>query len=70
LLIYNIPEQRINAQSSGNGDEKVKITYTPVDVDAEKITQEITDEIAEEIAEEIVDQSAEESAEEGGDPTQ
>lgn len=28
-LVYNIVEQRINAQSSGNGDEKVKITYTP-----------------------------------------
>jgi lipopolysaccharide transport protein LptA len=66
LLIYNIPEQRINAQSSGNGDEKVKITYTPVDVDAEKITREITDEFAEEIAEEIIDQTTEES----GDPTQ
>jgi lipopolysaccharide transport protein LptA len=29
FLVYNITEQRINAQSSGNGDEKVKITYTP-----------------------------------------
>jgi lipopolysaccharide transport protein LptA len=28
-LVYNIAEQRINAQSTGNGDEKVKITYTP-----------------------------------------
>jgi lipopolysaccharide transport protein LptA len=28
-LVYNINEQRINAQSNGNGDEKVKITYTP-----------------------------------------
>ena len=32
-LVYNIAEQRINAQSSGNGDEKVKITYTPTTVD-------------------------------------
>ncbi len=30
-LVYNILERRINAQSSGNGDEKVKITYTPTD---------------------------------------
>lgn len=30
-LVYNIKEQRISAQSSGNGDEKVKITYTPRD---------------------------------------
>ena len=29
FLVYNIAEQRINAQSSGDGDEKVKITYTP-----------------------------------------
>ena len=32
-LVYNIREQRINAQSSGDGDEKVKITYTPRDSD-------------------------------------
>ena len=32
-LVYNILERRINAQSSGNGDEKVKITYTPANVD-------------------------------------
>lgn len=28
-LVYNIREQRINAQSSGEGDEKVRIIYTP-----------------------------------------
>lgn len=28
-LVYNIAEQRINAQSGGDGDEKVRITYTP-----------------------------------------
>lgn len=28
-LVYNIAEQRINAQSGGDGDPKVKITYTP-----------------------------------------
>lgn len=32
-LVYNILERRINAQSSGDGDEKVKITYTPTKVD-------------------------------------
>lgn len=31
LLVYDIRAQRIKAQSSGNGDEKVKITYTPAD---------------------------------------
>ena len=28
-LVYNITEQRINAQSAGEGDPRVKITYTP-----------------------------------------
>ncbi len=28
-LVYNITEQRINAQSGGEGDPKVRITYTP-----------------------------------------
>jgi lipopolysaccharide export system protein LptA len=28
-LVYNITEQRINAQSGGDGDKKVRITYTP-----------------------------------------
>lgn len=28
-LVYNITEQRINAQSAGDGDPRVKITYTP-----------------------------------------
>lgn len=28
-LVYNIQEQRINAQSAGDGDPRVKITYTP-----------------------------------------
>jgi len=29
FLVYNIREQRINAQSSSNGDERVKITVIP-----------------------------------------
>lgn len=28
-LVYNIGEQRISAQSGGEGDERVRITYTP-----------------------------------------
>ena len=32
-LIYNILEQRINAQGSPGGDGKVRITYTPKDTD-------------------------------------
>lgn len=34
-LVYNIREQRINAQSGGNGDPRVKITYTPRAVPAD-----------------------------------
>lgn len=30
-LVYNIPEQRISAQSGGDDDSRVRITYTPVD---------------------------------------
>ncbi len=30
-LVYNIQEQRINAQSSGDGENRVKIIYTPRD---------------------------------------
>ena len=33
-LVYNIMEQRINAQSGGEGDSKVRITYTPATMDA------------------------------------
>lgn len=31
FLVYNIRERRIKAQSSADGDERVKITYTPAD---------------------------------------
>ena len=58
-LVYNIPEQRINAQSSGSGDEKVKITYTPIKEDADKFTQDISEEFADEIAEEIAEKGGE-----------
>ena len=31
FLVYNILERRINADSSGVGDDRVRITYTPTD---------------------------------------
>jgi lipopolysaccharide export system protein LptA len=34
-LLYNITEQRISAQSSGEGDEKVKITVIPENAEEE-----------------------------------
>ena len=33
FIAYNINERRINAQSSGEGDDKVKITFTPQSVE-------------------------------------
>ncbi|MGI9222751.1 MAG: LptA/OstA family protein, partial [Woeseiaceae bacterium] len=61
LLVYNITEQRINAQSSGDGSEKVKITYTPVADEEARLTQGITEEIAEEIADQATDESGDET---------
>jgi len=37
FLVYNILERRINADSSGVGDDRVRITYTPTDDLAEQI---------------------------------
>ena len=42
-LVYNINERQINADSSGNGDDRVRITYTPTEADLEQIQVE-TDE--------------------------
>jgi len=42
FLVYNIREQRINASSGGEGDPKVKITYTPGDLSelADRVQQD------------------------------
>jgi lipopolysaccharide transport protein LptA len=61
-LVYNIAEQRINAQSSASGDEKVKITYTPV--------EESTAEAREALSEELSKEYEEEVSEATGTPTQ
>ena len=42
FLVYNILEQRINAQGSPDGDGKVRITYTPKDEAADTAGQENT----------------------------
>ena len=42
-LIYNIVEQRINAQGSPEGDGKVRITYTPKEGVAESGDEETAD---------------------------
>lgn len=45
-LVYNILEQRINASSGGEGDPKVRITYTPGELDdlTEDVIEEATGE--------------------------
>lgn len=43
-LVYNIAEQRINAQSSGANGERVKITYTPKQPDTPE-TEPDTDQV-------------------------
>lgn len=55
FLVYNIREQRINAQSSGNGDERVKITYTPNNGDLLPNDNDAPpDEVADDIQEESI----------------
>jgi len=39
-LVYNIIERRINADSSGADDDRVRITYTPTDADKEAATED------------------------------
>ena len=40
FLMYNITEQRINAQSSADGSEKVKITVIPEAIAKPEVTEE------------------------------
>ncbi len=42
-LVYNIKEQLINAQSGGDGDPKVRITYTPKESAAPDTTEGSTE---------------------------
>ena len=55
-LVYNIREQRINASSGGEGDPKVRITYTPGPL------EEALDEAASD-AEDALDEAANEAEE-------
>jgi len=58
-LVYNIAEQRINAQSSASGDEKVKITYRPVEDSTAGAREAISDELAEGLSGDDADESSE-----------
>ncbi|MDH3440227.1 MAG: hypothetical protein OEM63_05720, partial [Gammaproteobacteria bacterium] len=61
-LVYNIKEQRINASSGGEGDPKVRITYTPGELD--ELAEEAIDEAMGE--EEETPQTEPEEGESGG----
>jgi len=43
-LVYNIKEQRISAQSGGEGDPRVRITYTPGSQDLRESGDDLPDE--------------------------
>ena len=58
FLVYNIREQRIKAQSGGNGDDKVKITYTPAEpLPSGSEIDDAAAEAAEELVEELVEEN-------------
>ena len=63
FLVYNIREQRINASSGGDGEPKVRITYTPGEADAGDL--DTTDEADADLPPPEPD-SAEEGGETGG----
>lgn len=58
-LVYNIAEQRINAQSSASGNEKVKITYRPVEDSAAEAREAISDELADGLSAEDSEENSE-----------
>lgn len=55
FLVYNINEQRINAQSGKDGDPKVKIIYTPRETDLPDSLKDKVEVQAEDAAREIVE---------------
>ena len=65
-LVYNIREQRINASSGGDGDPKVRITYTPGDVDGLIPNPKTNDNFAEEPENDEADTDAPEGSGETG----
>lgn len=69
FLVYNITEQRINAQSSADGDDKVKIRYTPVEESAEQAKQALSDQLTEELGEEPAEEQADDTPDASVVPT-
>lgn len=51
FLVYNITEQRINASGGGDGDPKVRITYTPGALG--ELPDELPDDLPQELRDEV-----------------
>ena len=68
-LVYDISAQRIKAQSSADSDEKVKITYTPVEDSTNEAREALSEELTEELTEELGEEYAEEISEITDAPT-
>ena len=64
-LVYNISEQRIKAQGSGEGDGKVQITFTPRDENDTDSSPETSPETSQETSQETSEEAGDEPA--GGD---
>jgi lipopolysaccharide transport protein LptA len=60
-LVYNITERRINAQSSGDGN-KVKMTYTPVDL-PDEVSGDAAEDLIEDLTENLTRSAAEDQPE-------
>ena len=69
FLVYNISEQRINAQSSADGDEKVKIRYTPVEESTEEAREALSEDLTKELDENVREAETEDKLEATGVPT-
>ena len=66
FLVYNIAEQRINAQSSDDGENRVRIIYTPRD-SATETDDDANDPDADATTGATPEESATETDDEGGD---
>jgi len=59
-LVYDIVERRINAQSTGEDGDRVKITYTPPAADG------VSENLPEELRDELPDDGSDDTPESGG----
>ena len=66
FFVYNIAEQRISAQSSADGDDKVKIRYTPVEESTDKAREALSEELTEELDDNVRESDTENELEATG----